>query len=271
MGERNRFLTNFRPDALGHEGGFSTIDARSATSAVLTSRRALKLETEDERTDLTLMPSTLKAILFDNDGVLVDTERMFFESTQQAFAAAGTVLTSLQWAQWYLAEGKPSKEIALLLGMTSAHIDAIIRQRNADFLSQISRGVPLMPGVQDLLAQLAKKFRLAVVTGASRQHFDRVHTSSGLSHHFEQVITSDEYESVKPSPDAYLKALERLGLAPGECLAVEDSPRGASSARAAGISCVLIPTGLTDIALCPPECMVLEDMTQLGEWVRIRF
>jgi HAD superfamily hydrolase (TIGR01509 family) len=215
----------------------------------------------------TYMPSTLKAILFDNDGVLVDTEQMFFESTRQVFAAAGTLLSPQQWAKLYLAEGRPSKEIALLLGMPATRADEIIPQRNADFLSRISHGVPPMAGVQELLAHLVKKVRLAVVTGASRQHFDRVHASTGLSHYFEQVITSDDYESVKPSPDAYLTALERLSLSPGECLAVEDSPRGANSAKAAGIPCALIPTGLTDISLCPPDCIVLQNLTQLLEWV----
>jgi HAD superfamily hydrolase (TIGR01509 family) len=214
--------------------------------------------------------AAVKAILFDNDGVLVDSERMFFESTQRAFAAAGTLLTLQQWANWYLAEGKSSKEIARLLGMSSTLIDNLIQRRNEQFWSQVARGVPILPGVPDLLKRLAGNYRLAVVTGASRKHFDWVHVSTGLPPYFEQIITSDDYESVKPSPDAYLTALERLGLAPEECLAVEDSPRGAKSARSAGIPCVIIPTDLTDRALCPSECLVLESMNHLLEKVTQR-
>jgi HAD superfamily hydrolase (TIGR01509 family) len=206
-----------------------------------------------------------KAILFDSDGVLVDSERLFFEATRTAFEESGVTVYGGQWARWFLGEGRRSRDIAAMLGMAPAAIPATIQKRDEMFWSRVDQGVPLFPGVRETLDHLAAHFRLAVVTGASRQHYDRVHALNGLGGLFGAVVTSDDYEHAKPHPQAYLTALEMLGLAPDECLAVEDSPRGASAAVSAGIRCVIIPTCLTDVALCPAGCTILDNVAQLVE------
>lgn len=206
----------------------------------------------------------LRAILFDSDGVLVDTERVFFEETRAAFAAAGARVTPSQWARWYLAEAKRSAEVAALCGLQPGVIDSVIRRRDETFARRLAEGVPVLFGVRETLAALAGRVRLAVVTGASRGHFDRAHARTGLASLFEVVVTADDCAEVKPSPQAYLAALERLRLGAHECLAVEDSPRGAKAAHAAGIACAIVPTPLTDLALCPTECRVLGEIRDLA-------
>ena len=84
-----------------------------------------------------------------------------------------------------------------------------------------------------------------------------------------QKNKNDDYEEAKPSPHAYQTALQKLSLKAGECLAVEDSPRGATSSVSAGVTCYVIPTPLTDISLCPPGCNVLNNLKQLVELVPI--
>lgn len=207
----------------------------------------------------------IKAILFDSDGVLVDSERLFFETTCTVFNAEGVTLASDQWARWYLGEGKRSRDVAGILGMEPSSIEATINRRDELFMRRVDQGVPVFPEVRETLTHLARHFRLAVVTGASRRHFERVHLSTGLGSFFEVLVSSDDCEQVKPHPQAYLVAMERLGLGPGECIAVEDSPRGATAAVAAGIPCFVIPTRLTDVTLCPPVCTFLEDIKQLIE------
>jgi len=207
----------------------------------------------------------IQAILFDSDGVLVDTERLFFDATRAAFQSAGGTLSCKQWATWYLGEGKRSREIAELLDIPPSRVEDTIARRDELFWNRIDQGVPLCPGVTETLNHLAQRFRLAVVTGASRRHYDRVHASSGLRDFFEVMVTSDECEHIKPHPQAYLTAVQRLALKPNECLAVEDSPRGAIAALAAGIRCFVIPTRLTDIALCPAECTILDNVTCLAK------
>lgn len=205
----------------------------------------------------------MKAIFFDSDGVLVDTERLFFEVTRAAFESAGVALSSAQWARGYLGEGRRSRDIAGQLGMEPGRIADVIRQRDEAFWIRIDRGVPVFPGVAETLGRLARQFRLAVVTGASRPHFERVHSATGLRDFFETVVTCDDYERAKPDPQAYLTALDKLGLDAGECLAVEDSPRGAKAAVSAGLRCVVIPTSLTDGTLCPAECIFVDNVTRL--------
>jgi HAD superfamily hydrolase (TIGR01509 family) len=136
------------------------------------------------------------------------------------------------------------------------------------FWNRLDQGVPLLPGVQDTLTDLAPRFSLAIVTGASRRHFDRVHASTGITHFFGTVVTRDDYDCDKPHPQAYLTAMQKLSVEPDDCLAVEDSPRGAAAAVAAGIRCCVIPTGLTDLGLCPLECTILNDVRQLIQFTR---
>jgi HAD superfamily hydrolase (TIGR01509 family) len=206
----------------------------------------------------------IQSILFDSDGVLVDTERLFFEATREAFAIHGAVLSTDQWASWYLAEGKRSREIGVLLGIPYLQIEEIIMNRNRLFWAKVEAGVFVLPGVRETLLHLSKYFRLAVVTGASRSHFERVHVSTELSGFFEHVTTRDDYDEPKPNPECYLRTLQILSASPRDCLAVEDSPRGAKAAIAAGVRCAIIPTPLTNLALCPSGCDILNNMAELS-------
>ncbi len=206
-----------------------------------------------------------RAILFDSDGLLVDTERLFFEATAAAFAAAGVTIPHESWARWFLAEGRRSREIARLLGMAPGAIDSALEDRDRRFWSAVGGGVEPFPGVRESLERLKRRFRIAVVTGAERAHFDRVHAASGLARLFEFVVSADDVPRPKPDPSCYLLALERLELPPGDCLAVEDSPRGARAAVDAGLSCCVVPTAMTDLSLCPDSCMIVPDLIGLEQ------
>lgn len=210
----------------------------------------------------------VRAILFDSDGLMVDTERLFFEATRSAFASVGASLPAALWARCYLGEGLRSRGIARMLNIRESLIEAVIASRDDLFWRKVDEGVPVFYGVHQTLCNLAPFFRLAVVTGASRSHFERVHTSTGLRGFFQTVITSDDYESPKPHPQAYLTAVDALRLSPHECVAVEDSPRGAAAAVAAGLRCYIVPTPLTDMELCPASCIMVECATQLAERIR---
>ena len=194
----------------------------------------------------------------------MDSERLLYDATKTAFASAGAGLAREQWARWYLGEGKRSREIAEMAGVPHSRIEPTLTERDRLFHARIDEGVPVFPGVLETIERLARRFRLAVVTGASRGHFERVHSSTGLLRFFEAVITCDDYETVKPHPGVYIKAMRRLALNPKECLAVEDSPRGAAAAVAAGIRCVVIPTDLTDVSMCPAGCAIIEDIRRLS-------
>ncbi len=122
----------------------------------------------------------MQAILFDSDGVLVDTERFYFDATREAFATAGATVTARQSAHWYLGESHPSRVIAERVGIPADRITATLDQRDALFWSRVDQGVPILSGVVSLLTHLSPHYRLAVVTGAGRSHYERVHAATGL-------------------------------------------------------------------------------------------
>jgi HAD superfamily hydrolase (TIGR01509 family) len=187
----------------------------------------------------------IKAVLWDNDGVLVDTETLFFDVTRSAFAQLGLVLTKEIWGRRYLSEGCPSREIAAELGGDPSRITRVLEERNENYRRILAQPVLIRPQVRKTLAMLAGRARLAIVTGCDREQLNLVHRSTGLLGFFEVIVTSDDCAHAKPHPELYLTALKALKLKPSECIAIEDSPRGLASARLAGIACMVVPTELT--------------------------
>ncbi len=205
----------------------------------------------------------IRALLWDSDGVLVDSESVFFDFTRAAFARAGIVLQADIWARGYLGEGLRTGDIAERLGVPREQAERIVLERNAAFARRLLEPFDARPGAADLLRRLKRRYRLAVVTGAPLSQFLKVHRHTGLADAFECVVTADETPRVKPHPDLYLRALEHLGLPAAECLAIEDSPRGLQSATAAGIRCVVLRTPLTDLSACRAAAAVIPDLPEL--------
>jgi HAD superfamily hydrolase (TIGR01509 family) len=186
-----------------------------------------------------------KVVLWDNDGVLVDTESLFFETTRLAFARLGLVLTREIWGERYLADGKSSREIAVAMGAEPGRAEVVLAERNREYRRVLQHAPAVRPRVRETLAELAGKVRMAIVTGCDRSQLKLAHAASGLLGYFERIVTSDECSNPKPHPELYLTALRALHVDAGDCIAVEDSPRGVAAARAAGIACLAVPTELT--------------------------
>jgi HAD superfamily hydrolase (TIGR01509 family) len=205
----------------------------------------------------------IEAVLFDNDGVLVDTEFAFFEVTRDSFSGEGVVLTPGHWAVTYLGKGQTSREIAKDLGIRPDRIDSLVDERNRIWKNRMESGISLRPKVRETLQTLSGRVRMAVVTGSPRDQFDEVHRFTDLGKFFETVLTSEDYERSKPHPDAYEAALREMGLHAGRCIAVEDSPRGLSAALSAGLRCILVPTELTELSMCRGATFTAEDISGL--------
>jgi len=189
----------------------------------------------------------IDAILWDNDGLLVDSEAVFFEMTRRFFADAGLRIDEEFWGIEYLGNARHSAEIALDLGLAPKLIRPLLDRRNAAFVERLQRPVSLMPKVRETIEALAGKVRLGLVTGSGRDKVMLMHAAHGLLDHFEVIVTGDEVEQPKPHPEPYLKAMAQLGVEPERCLAVEDSRRGMDSALAAGLRCIAVPNALTRV------------------------
>jgi len=186
----------------------------------------------------------LKALFWDNDGVLVDTEELYFEATRTVLARAGYELTTEQYIDIGLHQGRSVFDLIRDRYDPEA-IEDLRSVRNDLYAERLSAGIPALDGIQAVLAGLHRRVRMGVVTSCNPDHFKLIHRSTGLLQYFDFVLTSHDYEHTKPHPAPYLAALARSGFAPDECIAIEDSPRGLLAAHAAGLRCVVIPRGLT--------------------------
>ena len=100
---------------------------------------------------------------------------------------------------------------------------------------------------------------MAIVTSSEPEPFAAVHARAGILHRFELALTRDQYEKAKPDPEPYLRAVERLGVARASCLVIEDSERGLRAAKAAGLTCWIVPSELTRGGRFAEADAVLED------------
>ena len=178
-------------------------------------------------------------ILWDHDGVLVDTEPWYFEATRRHIRRLGVDLQ----LEDYLADmalGRAAWERARALGATDAEIRAGRDARNIDYQRHLREEDIEIPGVLDVLEKLAREFAMAIVTTAKRDDFELIHRDRNIVQHMDFVLASGDYPRAKPAPDPYLAALARFNAEPHQAVVVEDSERGLRAAVAAGIDCVVV-------------------------------
>jgi len=185
------------------------------------------------------------AILFDNDGVLVDTEHLYFRANQETLAGVGVALDAAAYVQLFLREGRGAWHLAQARGLGPGDIEGLRAARDRRYFDLVAETDVLIPGVAEIVPALARRYRLAIVTSSEPAPFARTHSRTGLLDHFELVLAQGDYARSKPEPDPYLRAVERLGVPAARCLVIEDSERGLRAAKAAGLRCWVIPSALT--------------------------
>ncbi len=182
----------------------------------------------------------LSAILWDNDGVLVDTERYYFEANRDYLRRFGSELSEENYFQWYLCDNRGAWHL-LDANASMEQIAHWRRERNALHLELLKQaGSLLTPGIEHVLERLNGRVDMGIVTSATRASFETIHNRHDILRYFRFALTADTYDQAKPSPEPYLLGLERLGRRAEECLVVEDSPRGLRAALAAGIRCIIL-------------------------------
>jgi HAD superfamily hydrolase (TIGR01509 family) len=187
----------------------------------------------------------IEAILWDNDGVLVDTEHLYFEATQQVLQSVGIPLSEAQYIELFLVQGKGAWHLAEAQGARPIEVERLRSERDAAYVRLLRQGPRVLNGVACALDALHQKYVMGIVTSSKREHFDLIHASTGLLPYFDFVLASGDYARSKPDPDPYLAAITCSGVAPEACVAIEDSERGLASATRAGIRCIVVPSRLT--------------------------
>ena len=216
---------------------------------------------------------TVKAVVFDMDGVLLDTESVCFECWKRAGEQIG-VYDSQE--AYHLCVGTNVNDTRLILheryGAAFDADDFIERTRVLFHVVESEKGLSLMPHVRECLDSLkAQGFRLAVASSTRSEAVHRQLGAAGIIGCFETITCGDTVEHSKPAPDIYLKACESLRLSPAECIAVEDSPNGVRAAVAAGMKCVMVPDQVQPTKeIRALATVVLHDLGEVPEFVTRR-
>lgn len=211
------------------------------------------------------------ALIFDFDGIIVDTETPAFESWQRLYAEYGHELTLDRWKD-ALGTNHGFQALDYLLELI-AHTNGpqpptkraeLGRQRQA-LKNELSAQLPLLPGVAGLLDQAdALGLPCGVASSSDRAWVEGWLNRLGIRQRFGCVRTADDVRSTKPAPDLFLSAAAGLGVAPAACIVLEDSPNGIRAAHAANMRCVAIPSPITSQLELPPTHLRLPSLAALS-------
>ncbi len=205
----------------------------------------------------------IRAIFWDNDGVLVDTEHLYFQASREALATVGIELTEEDFIRISLRQGESVFLLAADGGATPSQVEGLREARNRRYSELLATEARPIEGVEETLRALHGRLAMAIVTSSLDHHFQIIHRGMGLLPFFDFVLTREAYPLSKPHPDPYRMALARTGLPPEACLVVEDSERGLQASIAAGLRCLVIPSGLTRRGTFPGALAVLQSVREV--------
>ncbi len=185
-----------------------------------------------------------KYILFDHDGVLIDTELWYFKAGERALADIGLAVDRDQYLL-DMSQGLGTWTQARAAGVDERTINRQREVRNAYYQAYLRTEAIEIDGVVEVLAELSQYVRMAIVTTAKRADFELIHQERQITPYMDFVLVREDYTLAKPDPEPYLTGLKRFGAAKEQTLVVEDSSRGLSSAVAAGIDCATVYNDFT--------------------------
>lgn len=209
-----------------------------------------------------LPPHRYLAVIFDMDGLLLDTEVVWQDAEERLFAAHGEVFTredklavigtDFAFTARYFAER---------LGQPPEAGPALVEEMVMAMYDLLQQDVAGRPGALELVTRLRGRVPLGLASNSPRRLVDAALESARLTDAFAVIVTSDDVAHSKPAPDIYLLVCERLGLAPKDVLALEDSASGVASAKAAGLTCIAVPQfAETDVAAADRIIDSLEEL-----------
>lgn len=189
----------------------------------------------------------IRALIFDFDGLILDTESPLLASWMEIFEQHGLIVTTEQWASLLGASADPPEAYDLLEAHLSNPVDrdALHDRRMTRELELLARE-SVLPGVRELIERAHESgLKLAVASSSERAWVEGLLTQHDLIRFFEVIVCAEDVENTKPAPDLFLTALERLEIKPPEAIVFEDSQHGVKAAKSAGIFSIAVPNKIT--------------------------
>jgi HAD superfamily hydrolase (TIGR01509 family) len=213
----------------------------------------------------------IRALVFDFDGLILDTETSVYEAWRIVYEEHDQVLPKDRWLTRIGTDGSGFDPLAELCERVGEALDAEkIRSRRMAFHRAHIAKLDQMPGVRACLEFARAKSIGTAIASSSPYDWVSGHIGRlGLAHFFDHVVTAEHVEAAKPAPDLYLRATRLLGVDPCDAIALEDSPNGVESAKAAGLFCVAVPGPMTRTLSFHAADAILAslDARPAGEWI----
>jgi HAD superfamily hydrolase (TIGR01509 family) len=206
-----------------------------------------------------------RAVVFDMDGLLLDTETLWHSAEVELFARHGGEFT---WDDKIAVIGTSydftAEYFSDRLGLPRERGPELVSQMISLMHDLVRRSVDARPGAVELVDRLRElRVPLGLASNSPRFLVDDALATAGMTDAFDAIVTSDDVELAKPAPDIYLLACERLGVAPADALALEDSASGVAAAKAAGLTCIAVPQfAETDVSAADRIVDSLEELIE---------
>jgi beta-phosphoglucomutase len=217
----------------------------------------------------------LKAVIFDFDGVIADTEPVHLKAFQLTLGDRGIALTEEEYYADYLAYDDKTFFRRILEDRGYEHDDALIlemMERKSAYYDKLIEGhIEILPGVKDFIIGIRGKYRLAIGSGALRDEILHILDFSGIKNYFDVIVCAEDIVNCKPAPDVYIEVLNRLNalghgagtISASECLVIEDAVSGIKAALSAGMKCLAVTNSYPAEELSRAH-MVIESLKEMG-------
>ena len=204
-----------------------------------------------------------RGILFDLDGVLIDSERLYYRAYSAVLAEFGVSVTPQVYGREWISSGMGPEYAVRTFGLPIPPEE--VRARKNPIYSRLLRDeVALMPGAREALERLSAHCPLVLATNSRDDDVAMVLERFGLRPYFRDVVTRGRYARPKPAPDAFVTAAQALGLPNARCVVIEDAWKGVKAAHDAGSPIIGVPNEFTledDFSLCARVVPSLDDVT----------